>query len=283
MENAVAASSRYGEGFNKLSPTVLYRIPPKTDKPSGQASTTSIEEPSLILFAAWMDAAPRHIAAYTTRYQRVFPTSSILVVTTASSHFLFQSNARRLRELEPALDILVHEEGRILLHAFSNGGATAAWLLARTIRQRSGKSLPVSKICFDSAPGTQDYNRSLAAFALALPKNRFLKFLGMLLLRIFLAMWFEYTYIRGTEKFLDILRKGLNDTQLFPNTATRLYIYSIADKLIKWQDVESHAKEAEGHGCKVQMCKYVDSGHVAHLLRDGKRYWSAVVGLWDSD
>ena len=96
-------------------------------------------------------------------------------------------------------------------------------------------------------------------------------------------MWFGYMYLSGSETIVDTVRRGLNDAELLPVEAVRLYVYSTADKLIQWQDVEAHAREAEAKGYKVQMVKYLDSPHAAHLLHDEKRYWSAVTGLWDAE
>ena len=87
----------------------------------------------------------------------------------------------------------------------------------------------------------------------------------------------------GKETIVDTARKGLNDPELFPTHAVRLYIYSTADEIIQWQDVEAHAKEAEAKGYKVQKVKYLESGHAAHLLHDENRYWIAVTRLWDSE
>ena len=117
---------------------------------------------------------------------------------------------------------------------------------------------------------------------MGLPKNPVAHSIGSGLLHILLGVWFCYVYLTGNEQIVDTVRKGLNDTDLFSTAASRLYVYSVADKLIFWQDVEAHATEAETKGYKVQTVKYLESGHTAHLLQDEKRYWNAVSGLWDS-
>ena len=282
MANAVAAPNPYGFGFVELSPTVLYRAPPDKIQPSGASIT---KEPSLILLTSWMNASPRQVAKYTTRYHRLFPLSRVVLVTTSSLHFLVQSTNQRIKDLEPALDILksLQPKERVLLHAFSNGGVIAAWLLAKTYRAHTGQSLPISEAIFDSAPGSQGYTASLAAFSIGLPKNTIARAIGSGLLRIVLGVWFCYIYITAKETIVDTVRKGLNDPDLFPTHAIRLYVYSSADEIIQWQDVEAHAGEAQAKGYNVQKVKYLDSGHTAHLLHDENRYWSAVTGLWDSD
>ncbi|MCJ1448492.1 MAG: hypothetical protein MMC23_009009 [Stictis urceolatum] len=282
MADAVASPSPYGFGFVELSPTVFYRTPSDKIKPSGASIT---KEPDLILLASWMDASPRHVAKYATGLQRIFPLARVLLITTSTLHFLVTPASQRLRDLEPALDILknLQPQEKVLLHAFSNGGVAATWLVAKTHRARTGQALPISKAIIDSAPGTQGYSASLAAFSMALPKNPMARAIGSGFLRILLGVWFSYKYVSGGEMIVDTVRKGLNDAQLIPTKAVRLYVYSAADKLIPWQDVESHAKDAQAKGYRVQKVKYLESGHAAHLLHDEKRYWNAVTGLWDSD
>ncbi|KAL8925713.1 MAG: hypothetical protein Q9172_002104 [Xanthocarpia lactea] len=272
----------YGFGFSSLSPTVLYRIPPPNVKPSAIAIT---KEPSLILLTAWMNASPRHVAKYTTGYQRLFPTSRILIIVTSTAHFLYQSDSQRIKDLEPALSIVkdLQPKEKMLLHCFSNGGAAATWQLARTHRERTGRTLPVAKAIFDSAPGTQGYEASLAAFSMGLPNSPLAWYVGSGLLRVLLRVWFAYKYVEGGEHIVNTVRRGLNDTDLLPTEATRLYVYSSVDKLIKWEDVEAHAKDAECKGYRAQTLRYLESSHCGHLMQDEKRYWNAVTALWDSD
>ena len=197
---------------------------------------------------------------------------------------MLQSTRQRIKDLEPALRILLdlQQYEKVLLHAFSNGGAHASWLLAKTYRERTGALLPIDKVIFDSTPGSQDYHRALAAFSVGLPKNPILGALGAVILRLVLATWFAYGYLTGNESIIDTVRRGLNDIELFDTATRRLYVYSVRDPLIAWEDVESHAREAEGNGYDVRRVKYLESGHVAHMLNDETRYWGSVTGLWRS-
>ncbi|PQE13747.1 indole-diterpene biosynthesis protein [Rutstroemia sp. NJR-2017a BVV2] len=271
----------YGPGFVQLSSTVFYHESSESSNHSG--TSTTAQAPNLIILAAWMNALPKHVAKYTSTYENLFPSSHILVIVTNTAHLLTQPERQRIKDLEPALSIIqgIQPHEKVLLHAFSNGGASAIWTIARTHHARTGKRLPVSKTVFDSMPGSQSYEISLAAFTVALPKNLMVRAVGSLVLRVFLGMWYVYDLVTRSEKFIDKIRNGLNDTRLFDVGVERLYIYSMADKLVPWKAVEEHAREAEGMGFKVSMEKYRESGHCAHLLDDEKRYWGAVVDtLW---
>jgi hypothetical protein len=274
-------SNSYGPGFVELSSTVFYRESPDSSNDSDTSATT--QAPDLIILAAWMNALPKHVAKYTSTYEKLFPSSRILVIVTTTAHILTQPERQRIKDLKPALFIIqaIQPQEKVLLHAFSNGGASAIWTIARTHRARTGRCLPVSKTVLDSTPGSQSYEISLAAFTVALPKNVIVRAIGSLVLRVFLGMWYVYDLVTRSEKFIDKIRNGLNDTRLFDVGVERLYVYSMADKLVPWEAVEEHAREAEGMGFKVRMEKYRESGHCAHLLNDEKRYWGAVVEtLW---
>ncbi|KAM3069419.1 hypothetical protein ACMFMF_008636 [Clarireedia jacksonii] len=274
-------SNSYGPGFVELSPTVFYCQVSNGSKNSGTSTTT--KAPDLIILAAWMNALPKHVAKYTSTYQKLFPSSRILVIVTTTAHILTQPEHKRIKGLEPALSIIqaIQPQEKVLLHAFSNGGASAIWTIARTHYARTGRRLPISKTVLDSTPGSQSYEISLAAFSVALPKNTIVRAMGSLVLRVLLGMWYVYYLVTRSEKFIDKIRNGLNDTRLFDLGVERLYIYSMADKLVPWEAVEEHAKDAEGLGVKVRTEKYRESGHCAHLLNDEKRYWSAVLGVWE--
>ncbi|KAF2875793.1 hypothetical protein BDV95DRAFT_591227 [Massariosphaeria phaeospora] len=261
----------YGHGFTNLSPTVIYRTPPKTATPSHQAIS---KDPHLIVLATWLNAEPKHVAQYALGYQRLFPTSRILLVTTATTHFLFQPTGQRIQELGPALEILqdVQNTEKVLLHIFSSGGTCAMYQLASEYRTQTGKCLPVSKIVFDSCPGTVGYASTVAAFSVNLPKNLIAWGIGNAFYRV----------VFGRENVVQLAYEGFWNEQLFPRNAARLYVYSLKDELIRAQDVEVHAEATTRMG-QVRKLRYRDSVHVGHMFQDPSKYWGNVASLWDSD
>jgi len=62
----------------------------------------------------------------------------------------------------------------------------------------------------------------------------------------------------------------------------RTYIYSEADALVDWRDVESHAAAAVENGFRdVRLEKFEGSMHVAHARADEGRYWRVVRETWE--
>ena len=72
----------------------------------------------------------------------------------------------------------------------------------------------------------------------------------------------------------------LNDDALVAKEVPRVYFYSRADMLVRWQAVERHAAVAREKGSEVQMEEFVGTGHCRHGKGEGEvRYWSVVDQL----
>jgi hypothetical protein len=52
--------------------------------------------------------------------------------------------------------------------------------------------------------------------------------------------------------------------------------------MIRWQDVESHAKDAEEWCAHVRKERFEDTGHVAHMRKDPERYWGVIKEVWSA-
>lgn len=74
-------------------------------------------------------------------------------------------------------------------------------------------------------------------------------------------------------------RQAINDKRVV-GEGRRLYVYSKEDDMVDWNAVEDHGREAEERGFGVQLEMFEGSGHAAHMLKDGTRYWASVEKLW---
>lgn len=229
-----------------------------------------------------MDAKPRHIAKYTAEYEKRYPSARILAITTSSIDAAFRTTTANLNRVQPALDILstLPANAKLLVHFFSNGGAVTNTLIAKAYAERTGRPLPARVYIFDSTIGRASYEATVRAFSLGLPKNILAQLLGVLVLRVLLALYYLGNLLLGKEELVEAARRALNDKTLLDRDTPRLYIYSVADDMVAWQDVEEHARDAKKLGYTVYMEKYQDSGHAAHMLVDRERYWGAVDRLW---
>jgi hypothetical protein len=270
------------EHFIRLNPSVYYHEPIQNTKSPSSAGST----PDLILLLGWMDAQPKHLSKYSSMYEKLYPSSRIVIVTTNSLDALIRSTSANLNRIAPVLEILysIPENSvvKVLLHLFSNGGGITSTLIARTYREKMGRELPLRKMVLDSSPGRPDVTATRRAFAVAFPKNPILYFIGNVLFTL-IFVCIKLYYASGISvNPIEQLRRDLNDRKLFGIDVERLYVFSKGDTMVEARHVEEHAAEAERMGFRVDLEKYSESGHAAHMLSDPKRYWEAIETLWAS-
>ena len=64
-------------------------------------------------------------------------------------------------------------------------------------------------------------------------------------------------------------------------TTPRMYLYSTADVVIPFREVEGHAAGARRAGFPVRMVNFETSAHVSHARDYPEKYWSAVQTFWE--
>jgi hypothetical protein len=261
------------EHFSRLNASIWYHKP---------AARTPSKDPDLVLLLGWMDAKPRHIAKYASGYEKLYPSASILAITTSSYDAALSSNAANIKRISPALDILytLLPNAKLLLHFFSNGGGFTTVYIARCYMKEMGKALPMTATVFDSVPGYARLQAQVRAFMVALPKNMILRAIAALILYISYPFFKLRYLLTGTVDVVEDMRLATNDKSLFDLDAPRVYIYSEADDMVEPKDVEEHADEAKTLGYTVSREKFLTSGHAAHMIQDPKRYWGIVQRLW---
>ena len=271
-----AVQSQPGLGhFSRLNPAV-YIYQPKSAPPS--------KDPNLVLLAGWMDASIRNVAKYTAGYEKLYPSTTVIVIMTSSTDIVFRSNTANLNRVAPVLEILytLPRDARFLVHSFSNGGALTLSLIAREFRAKSRRQLPMTALILDSSPGKVSYQGTIRAFGVGLPKFFVLRWL--ILSAISLSFWIlKFLYwISARVDVLTKMREELNTSTLFRVEVPRLYVYSIKDYVVGWQEIEEHIDDAKRLGYKVDTEKFLDTGHAGHLIGHDERYWRCVKRLWDT-
>lgn len=194
-----------------------------------------------------------------------------------------------MARLAPAVEYIVrNSHRRILLHAFSEGGANKAVCLAEAFRNRTGgKRLPVAAFVFDSAPGRARFASSVAAFRRSLPQHPAVQLLSLpTAILVLTGAWLLFKVVLGYgNNPIEKTRRGINDCRLWDLGKPRMYAYSEGDDLTVWKDVESHAFEAaERYGVVSLLVRFGASGHCGHVKNkeDGECYWEAVRRTWET-
>ena len=262
--------------FIQLGPSVYMQDPVNIEEKGNRP---------LILIAFWMNAPPRALAKYAIEYRRLVPTARIIFMRSSSNDFLWQATEHAQRvQVTPAVDAIrsfVAPENPVFMHLFSNGGLTKTTHLLKSYKVATGESLPFSSMIVDSAPGIARLRSAVRAFSFALPQMWILRLFGKSLLWIFLVMTRLIQTITRAPDVIGSARKTINDLSFLKaanidNVPTRCYIYSDADDLVDYQDVEKHASESEAAGWVVRCERFQGSPHVGHMRAAPDRYWGII-------
>lgn len=275
----------------QLSPSVfLY-------DPVSQGASDKAEGPKLIILATWIFAQDNHIAKYVASYQKLFPTSSILLLRCYFGHF-FQPHAAR-EELIPAVlairsilgtETTSDDEGNsekpaLLLHIFSNSGLGTSWNLrsvyTSTAADTEEKLLPRHATIFDSSPGRYAYRPVVSAIMFGAPPSQpFKRLISLPFAHLLSGGLWTYINVFGGEDWVSFWAGEANNTELVRETR-RAYAYSKSDVLVEAGMVEGHAERARGRGFVVECVDFGGSGHVQHARSEPERYWGLVKRTWE--
>ncbi|KAJ5103871.1 hypothetical protein N7532_004400 [Penicillium argentinense] len=268
--------------FVKLGPSVYLQDP---------ANVTDGDDRPLIFIAFWMNAPPRALAKYAVEYRRLVPTVRIVFVRSSSNDFFVRATegAQQAR-VTPAVDAIssfATPENPVFIHLFSNGGLSKTTHLLKAYKAATGTPLPFSSMIVDSAPGTASLRSAVRAFSFALPKMWILRLLGKTFLWLSLIMIKVIQAITRAPDVISRARKVINDLSLVQavnakGVPTRCYIYSDADDLVDYHDVELHASETEAAGWLVRRELFRGSPHVGHMRAEPDRYWGIVKQYLES-
>ncbi|KAF2995994.1 hypothetical protein E8E13_000558 [Curvularia kusanoi] len=244
-------------------------------------SSGTSDSPLILLFA-WNAAAAKHIAKYTVSYQRLFPTSRIILVRCYTSD-IFTRSDRYEDLMGPALDIThqhINAGGEVLVHSFSNGGGNQVNEFAKAWKRRYSCLLPMRVQIMDSSPTKGPWMKSHAAISAGLPRTWFWKGFGGLLVHLLLLGSFLVNVITRKENKMVVLCREMNNEAIFDKTIPRVYLYSKVDEMVGREEVEDHAAIAKRKGWYVTMVRFEKSAHCGHVREDEGKYWRAILEAW---
>lgn len=286
------ASDSLLEGFNAIGENIHLYEPPAQTSPD-QAS------PSLVILCTWVGGAtPRRINKYLGQYREIFPTSSLLLITTSVRDAAFRPLSWIRANLKPARDainrIVGHDIGEspvessnnqrgILLHLFSHGGGNIASQLALSMKRGPDRGavffFNLRTIILDCCPGDDTFARMYAATRVSVPQTPVAQFLGKTVMYPALAVVNGFQHA-GLARAVKDLRDVMNEPSTFGSMPRRLYIYSKEDVMVGWEDVQSHLEDAQNRGYDVGQVLFERGPHCGLVMEDPHRYWDAVKKFW---
>lgn len=266
--------------FDCLSPG-LYLQKKLSTTHSGHSVENQITGPDYVILFTWVDAHPQHILKYVQGYSRLYPDARLIILTTSLKDMLFSSSAAEQAGYRAMFEILQSTpEANVLIHTFSNGGAYRVTEFFLAYWKRFQLRFNARAMILDSNPGKGTVRRTTAAIMYSLPKHWLVRLLGKYIVFAALILLRIVNKIFRKENVVTVVRRRLNDPQIVDVQMPRCYLYSKADEMVWWQDIEEHALEAKQKGWLVESVRFETSGHVNHPREDATRYWDAIASMW---
>ncbi|CAG5158192.1 uncharacterized protein ALTATR162_LOCUS5030 [Alternaria atra] len=256
-------------GFTALTPSIYEHEPSFAYEPSCSPKKNT-DAPSLILLCSWTGANSRHVAKYTAEYQKLFPFTRIMIITTTAKDLCLRHSKGKQERLRPAVErisspgyvITSANDAGILMHVFSEGGSNKACELAEAYYTTTGERLPVSALCLDSTPGHPRYLHLCNALNKSIPQIPVLRHTDLVFGSAVLgAIWVTYCCVKGFEKnVITRTRRRLLDDIHWDLATSRCYLYSKENALIAWQDVNEHVCESMKMGIPTREVLFEGAG-----------------------
>ncbi|KAL1851207.1 hypothetical protein Plec18170_006531 [Paecilomyces lecythidis] len=288
----------YLPGFTRLNHKAFLYVPKGANGETlngiqSQTQRGAGPPPTLIYLSTWMNAQDRHIAKFVEYYQKLYPSSPILLAKSTSADFFFNSSSRQRQELAPAVATVRAYDARdresntqgggILVHALSNGGSGHISLTSQLYFKETGQPLPMKALILDSTPGKARIVDGAVTLTHNAPRAWYILWPLRLFFAIFVAVFYVLPDMLGWESLASMNWRILNsrDPEYLASDAVRSYIYSDGDTDMRAMDIEAHAREATAAGIRViEQENFHDTVHVAHMRHDPERYWGVVQQTW---
>ncbi|KAL4915015.1 hypothetical protein BDW62DRAFT_133331 [Aspergillus aurantiobrunneus] len=254
---------------------------------------------SLIILCTWLGgASTRRIAKYTDGYTRHFPNAAILLITTTLPDITIRSCTAIRTRLAPAREAIARflrppahstTARPVLLHIFSHGGSNIATQLVQSIKadDPADRRLFISAlrlVVFDCCPGDSSFQRNYNAAAVSLPAatvQPVAHLLGKSVLYPAIGV-ISALQSAGVMRSVEHLRAELNDPTTFGGSARRLYLYSLEDEMVRWEDVQRHMDDGQENGYIVDWVRFDRGPHCALIMVDEDKYWNSIQQAWDT-
>jgi hypothetical protein len=256
--------------------------------PNHESSSSTDHNKRILLLAIWADAKERYVRKYIDEYYRLFPSVKIVALKSYTIDYItppfIAVNPKRLG-LHDAISAIQSlsangEIPDIFVHAWSNGGGAQLVLLAETWRKVYGVALPASALFLDSTPGRVHLMQSLRVHSANMPQFLPVKLVLQAVAACLLLGIYIVPRMLGLETWETKSRIKINEKELLPLDAPRVYVYSSKDEVVGAEDVSDSIVDARRLGYTVEEIRLEDTPHVQHMRGHPEMYWDAFVRLW---
>lgn len=232
------------------------------------------KEPVVILLG-WAGCKDKHLSKYSSIYNEQ---GCVTIRYTAPLKTVFISESLGYKELKSTahklLEILYDyevENSPIFFHLFSNGGFMLYRYIVELLRSdKQFSSLRVIGAIIDSAPGNRNVCGALRALSATLgpsisPAIRYL-LLALFAVTVVLLRMVLYPLTKY------ILKNHYDAVKERPPTWPHIFLYSRADQVIRYQDIEVFLEAMKQKSITVDSFDFASSPHVNHFREFPQQY-----------
>lgn len=237
------------------------------------------EKIPVILLFGWAGCQDKYLAKYSQIYEEK---GLITLRYTAPVKCLFWKRYQMVKIGERLVKLLIDlnfDNHPIIIHCFSNGGAFLYQNFSLAMKN-SPKSLSICGVIFDSAPGRRRMLSLFRAISAIIGGNIVYNFSMSIIMTMFLSMIWIYEVISNSIFPHPIFQTDpLENLKDESNRWPQHFIYSKADTLIPYTDIEYFANYRKSLGVDVTTLCFESSLHVKHLATNRDCYINSVYNF----
>ncbi|KAK3592152.1 hypothetical protein CHS0354_019444 [Potamilus streckersoni] len=265
---------------------IRFPSPTSLDQEEGsedEESEREIKKEPVVLLLGWLGCEEKHLAKYSDIYERKGCITIRYIAPKEITFFkteLLPTVASKLLDLIQDYNL---EDNPIFFHIFSNNGSYVYTNILKVLHEDKEKKLvklQVKGVIIDSAPGQRRLHQAARAFVVSTPRN----FMMRILMVIGIYLYLFWTGLKCmfmklyNPKSLEynphyVYENMLHDSYHWP----QLYLYSKADKIIPYQDIDKMIGYRQSLGVHVERVRWDDTAHVSHLMVHREAYMQACI------
>ncbi|XP_069794810.1 transmembrane protein 53 [Narcine bancroftii] len=246
-------------------------------------SDSDLKEDPVIILLGWAGCKDKHLAKYSYIYKNqgyvvlryTSPWRQIFFTGFFNKNLRY--SARKLLDL--LLDIGV-EEHLILFHVFSNAGSMLYRHIIELLFSQSEiyfAKLNVVGTIFDSSPGNRNLQGGVRALNAVLGSSINI-FMKCFVIPAFIFIAFFQVLFYPVLQFISL--SHYDALKVDPSRWPQLFLYSKADKIILYRDVEGMIKTRELLNIDVESIDFITSQHVNHFREFPEKYSNKCISFF---
>ncbi|KAF2881471.1 hypothetical protein ILUMI_24707 [Ignelater luminosus] len=236
------------------------------------------EKVPIVLLFGWAGCQDKYLSKYSQIYE---DRGLITLRYTAPVKYLFWKRHHLLNLGDRIVKLLVDmnfESHPVIVHCFSNGGAFLYQNFSVALG-KSSKPIELKGVIFDSAPGPRRILSLFRAMSAIIGGSFLFNIPVTVLVTAFLIIMWEYDIIKSYFFPDNFQSDPFEYLKREVNKCPQHFIYSKADTLILYTDVENFMEKRKQNGAEITSLRFDASPHVKHYTHHREEYITSVCNF----